>query len=228
VAPTAPDRPLRVVLGEDDLLMRSGIARLLVDAGIDVVAQAGDADDLLRKGLAHRPHVAVVDVQMPPRHEDDGLVAALELRRRLPGTGVLVLSQFNEPALAEQLLGDHAEGVGYLLKERVGEVSAFVDAIERVAAGGSVIDPSVVRQMLGRRRRDDPLAELTPRERTVLAVMAEGKSNAGIADMLTISGASVEKHVTAIFRKLGLRNETSEHRRVQAVLTYVRSTEGHP
>ena len=227
MAASAPDRPLRVVLGEDDLLMRSGIARLLVDAGIDVVAQAGDAEDLLRKGLAHRPHVVVVDVQMPPRHEDDGLVAALELRRHLPGIGVLVLSQFNEPALAEQLIGDHAEGVGYLLKERVGEVSAFVDAIERVAAGGSVIDPSVVAQMLGRRRRDDPLGELTPRERTVLAVMAEGKSNAGIAEALTISGASVEKHVTAIFRKLGLRNETTEHRRVQAVLTYVRSTEGH-
>ena len=226
-APTS-DRPLRVILAEDDLLMRSGIAKLLGEAGIDVVAQAGDADDLLRKGLAHRPNVAVVDVQMPPRHEDDGLVAALELRRRLPGTGLLVLSQHNEPVLAEQLIGDHAEGVGYLLKERVGEVAAFVDAIERVAAGGSVIDPSVVSRMLGRRRRDDPLGDLTPRERTVLAVMAEGRSNAGIAEALNISGASVEKHVTAIFRKLGLRNEIGEHRRVQAVLTFMRSTGGRP
>jgi DNA-binding NarL/FixJ family response regulator len=223
---TSATAPLRVIIGEDDVLLRSGIARLIADAGIDVVAQAGDADDLLRKALAHRPDVAVVDVQMPPRRKDDGLVAALEIRRRLPDTGVLVLSQHNEAALAEQLIGDHAEGVGYLLKERVGEVAAFVDAIERVAAGGSVMDPSVVRQMLGRGRRDDPLGGLTPRERTVLAVMAEGKSNAGIAEALTISGASVEKHVTAIFRKLELRNDTTEHRRVQAVLKYVRSTEG--
>lgn len=224
MAVPAPTRPLRVVLGEDDRLLRAGIARLLIDADIDVVAQAGDADDLLRKGLAHRPHVAIVDLQMPPRHEDDGIVAALELRRRLPGTGVLVLSQFNEPSLAEQLIGDDAQGVGYLLKERVGEISSFVDAIERVAAGGSVLDPSVVRQMLGRGRRDDPLDVLTPRERTVLAAMAEGKSNVGIAGALGISGASVEKNVTAIFRKLGVAKETTEHRRVHAVLTYVRST----
>ena len=214
---------LRVVLGEDDVLMRAGIARLLADAGLDVVAQAGDAEELVRKVLAHRPQVAIVDVQMPPRHEDDGLVAALELRRRLPSIGVLVLSQFNEAFLAEQLIGEQGAGVGYLLKERVGEVSSFVDAIQRVAAGGSVLDPAVVRRMLGRRRRDDPLDDLTPRERTVLTVMAEGKSNAGIAEALHISTASVEKHVTAIFRKLELAAESSEHRRVHAVLRFVGS-----
>ena len=222
-APRDASEPLRVVLAEDDVLLRAGIARLLADEGLDVVAQAGDAEELVRKTLAHRPDVAIVDVQMPPRHEDDGLVAALELRRRLPSTGVLVLSQFNEADLAEQLIGEHAAGVGYLLKERVGEVSAFVEAIERVAAGGSALDPTVVSRMLGRHRHDDPLDALTPRERTVLAAMAEGKSNAGIAGSLHISAASVEKHVTAIFRKLGLAAEPSEHRRVHAVLTFVRS-----
>lgn len=217
-------QPLRLVLAEDDVLLREGIARLLGDAGMDVVAQAGDADELVRKALAHRPDVAIVDVQMPPRRENDGLVAALELRRQLPDTGVLVLSQFNEADLAEQLIGDHAAGVGYLLKERVGEVSSFVDAIERVAAGGSALDPTVVSRMLGRRRHDDPLAALTPRERSVLAAMAEGKSNAGIGEALFISAASVEKHVTSIFRKLGLGAEASEHRRVHAVLAFMRSS----
>ena len=214
---------LRVVLGEDDVLLRNGIARLIADAGIEVVAQAGDADDLLRKALAHRPDVAVVDVQMPPRREDDGLRAALEIRRRLPGTGVLVLSQHNEASLAQQLIGDQAEGVGYLLKERVGEVSYFVDAIARVAAGGSALDPAIVSGMLGRRRADDPLDELTDRERSVLALMAEGKSNAGIAASLHVSGAAVEKHVTAILRKLDIAPAATEHRRVHAVLTYLRS-----
>jgi DNA-binding NarL/FixJ family response regulator len=214
---------LRVVLGEDDVLLRAGIARLLVDAGIDVVAQAGDADDLLRKVLAHRPDVAIVDVQMPPHRQQDGLRAALEVRRRLPETGVLVLSQYNEAALAQELIGEHAEGVGYLLKERVGRVSSFLDAIDRVAAGGSVLDPAVVANMLGRRRTDDPLDELTQRERTVLAAMAEGLSNAAIAQSLNVTDAAVEKHVTAIFRKLDLPPSVQEHRRVQAVLTYVRS-----
>jgi DNA-binding NarL/FixJ family response regulator len=186
------------------------------------VAQAGDADDLLRKALAHRPDVAVIDVQMPPRHEDDGLVVALELRRRLPGMGVLVLSQFYEESYALDLIGERAEGVGYLLKERVGDVAAFVDAVGRVAAGGSALDAQVVTRMLGRRRHDDPLDELTPRERDVLAAMAEGKSNVGIAEALTVSEAAVEKHVTSIFRKLGIGPATTEHRRVHAVLTYVR------
>ena len=223
--PADADGPegLRVVLGEDDVLLRAGIARLLGDAGIEVVAQAGDADDLLRKVLAHRPDVAIVDIQMPPHRQQDGLRAALELRRRLPDTGVLVLSQFNEAALAQELIGAHAEGVGYLLKERVGRVSAFVDAIARVASGGSALDPAVVANMLGRRRSDDPLDELTPKERTVLAAMAEGLSNAAIARSLTVTEAAVEKHVTAIFRKLDLPPSGDDHRRVQAVLAYVRS-----
>lgn len=219
---------LRVVIGEDDVLLREGLARLVAEAGIDVVAQAGDADDLLRKVLAHKPHVAVIDVQMPPRHADDGLVAAIELRRRLPGMGVLVLSQFCEASFAMELIGDRAAGVGYLLKERVGDVAGFVDAIERVAAGGSVLDPEVVGRMLGRRRRQDPLGELTPRELAVLAAMAEGKSNTGIAATLSVSEAAVEKHITAIFRKLGVGHESSEHRRVHAVLTYLRTDVSAP
>ena len=159
------------------MLLREGIARILAEAGCDVVAQAGDADDLLRKTLSHHPDVAVVDVQMPPRRENDGLVAAMEVRRRLPRTGVLVLSQFYEESYAVDLIGDHAEGVGYLLKERVGDVAAFVDAVQRVAAGGSAIDPQIVSRMLGRRRQHGPLDDLTPRERDVLKAMAEGKSN---------------------------------------------------
>jgi len=214
---------LRVVVGEDDVLLREGIVRLLAESGLDVVAQAGDADDLLRKALAHRPDVAIVDVQMPPQREDDGLVAAMELRRRLPGVGVLLLSQFYEASYALDLIGDSAEGIGYLLKERVGDVATFVSAIQRVAAGGTALDSEVVSRMLGRRQLDDPLAALTPRERAVLAAMAEGKSNMGIAEALTISEAAVEKHVTAIFRKLGITAASTEHRRVHAVLTYVRS-----
>ncbi len=220
-----PD-PVRVVIGEDDVLLREGMVRLLTEAGCEVVAQAGDAEDLLRKALAHRPDIAVVDVQMPPRHEDDGLVAALELRRLRPETGVLVLSQFYEESYALDLIGDRAEGVGYLLKERVGDVAAFVDAVERVAAGGSVLDPQIVSRMLGRRRSRGPLEDLTPREREVLAAMAEGKSNLGIAETLTVSEAAVEKHVTGIFHKLGIGPTTTEHRRVLAVLTYMRDAQG--
>jgi DNA-binding NarL/FixJ family response regulator len=219
--------PLRVVIGEDDVLLREGMVRLLTEAGLDVVAQAGDAEDLLRKALAHRPDVAVIDVQMPPRHENDGLVAAMELRRSRPDTGVLVLSQFYEESYALDLIGDRAEGVGYLLKERVGDVAAFVDAVERVAAGGSAIDPEIVGRMLGRRRSaSSPLDELTPREREVLAAMAEGKSNLGIAETIFVSEAAVEKHITAIFQKLGIGPTTTEHRRVLAVLTYMRSAGG--
>jgi DNA-binding NarL/FixJ family response regulator len=218
--------PLRIVIGEDDVLLREGMVRLLAESGFDVVAQAGDADDLLRKGLAHKPDVAVVDVQMPPRREDDGLIAAMELRRRLPATAVLVLSQFYEESYALDLIGDRAEGVGYLLKERVGDVSAFVDAVERVAHGGSAIDPQIVGRMLGRRRSHGPLDELTPRERDVLAAMAEGKSNLGIAEALVVSEAAVEKHVTRIFQKLDIGQTTTEHRRVLAVLTYVRNAGG--
>jgi DNA-binding NarL/FixJ family response regulator len=214
--------PLRVIVGEDDVLLREGIVRLLGEFGFEVVAQAGDADDLLRKTLAHRPDVVVVDVQMPPRREDDGLRAALELRRRLPDVGVLVLSQFYEESYALDLIGDRAEGVGYLLKERVGDVAGFADAVERVAAGGSALDPQIVSRMLGR-RGGSPLDDLTPRERDVLAAMAEGKSNLGIAETLVVSEAAVEKHVTGILHKLGIGPTTTEHRRVLAVLTYMRN-----
>src|ERR1700750_1068726 len=176
--------PARVVIGEDDVLLREGIARLLAEAGFEVVAQAGDAVDLVRKALAYRPDVAVVDIQMPPGHGDDGLQAALELRARLPETGVLVLSQYYEEQYALDLIGDSAEGVGYLLKERVGDVEGFTGAVGRAAPGGSARDPEVVGRMLGRRPPQSPVDRLSPREREVLATLAEGKSNRGIADAL--------------------------------------------
>jgi DNA-binding NarL/FixJ family response regulator len=214
--------PLRVVIGEDHVLLREGIGRLLEEAGLEILALSGNADDLVRRTLALRPDVVVVDVQMPPRGEDDGLRAAIMLRERLPGVGVIVLSNFYEESYAHDLIGDRPEGVGYLLKERVADVPAFVDAIRRVAAGGSALDPVVVARMLKRQQRGDPLGRLTGRERDVLAAMAEGKSNIGIAEALCVTEAAVEKHVTSIFRKLELGGETTEHRRVQAVLTYVR------
>jgi DNA-binding NarL/FixJ family response regulator len=226
VASHAEPAPLRVSIGEDDVLLREGIAQILSAAGVDVVAQSGNADDLLRRTLAHRPDVAIIDVQMPPRQEDDGLVVAIELRRRLPATGVLILSQFCEPAFALELIGTRPEGVGYLLKERVGDVKTFVDAVARVAAGGSALDAEVVGRMLGRPDAADPLHALTPRERAVLAAMAEGKSNVGIAEALFVSEASVEKHITAIFRKLGIAPASTEHRRVHAVLKYLQGTAG--
>ncbi len=213
---------MRVSIGEDDVLLREGISRILIGAGVQVVAQVGSADALLQQTVAHRPDVAIVDVQMPPRHEDDGLLAAIELRRLVPEMGVLILSQFCEPSYAVDLIGDRPEGVGYLLKERVGDAATFVDAIARVAAGGSALDAEVVGRMLGHRAAGGPLARLSPRERTVLASMAEGKSNVGIAQTLFISEAAVEKHITAIFRKLNIPLATTEHRRVQAVLTYLR------
>jgi DNA-binding NarL/FixJ family response regulator len=213
-----------VVIGEDDVLMREGIARILGEAGYEVVGQAGDADDLLRKALAHHADIAIVDVKMPPDRSDDGLRAAIELRRQRPDTGVLILSQYCEERYAVDLIGDRAEGVGYLLKERVGDVEAFIEAVGRVASGGSALDPEVVSRMLG--RRSHPLAELTPREGDVLAAMAEGKSNAGIAGELFVTEAAVEKHVTSIFQKLGLGPTVTEHRRVLAVLTYVRNAPG--
>jgi DNA-binding NarL/FixJ family response regulator len=218
-------RPLRVAIGEDDVLLREGVARILTGAGLEVVAQSGDADDLLQRTLAFRPDVVVTDVRMPPRQEDDGLRAAMELRRRSPQIGVLILSQYCEPAYVMDLVGDRPEGVGYLLKERVGDVAAFLDAVTRVAAGGSALDPEVVVRMLGRRAKEGPLQLLTPRELAVLAAMAEGMSNSGVAESLLISHASVEKHVTAIFRKLRIAPTDSEHRRVQAVLTYLRAGE---
>jgi DNA-binding NarL/FixJ family response regulator len=213
---------LRVVIGEDDVLMREGIIRLLREAGHEVVGQAGDAEDLLRKALAHRPDVVVADVQMPPDRADDGLKAAIELRRRRPETAVLILSQYYEQEYALELIGDRAEGVGYLLKERVGDVDVFIDAVDRVAAGGSALDPEVVGRMVGVHRRNGPLDELSPREREVLGVMAEGKSNRGIAEALIISEPAVEKHIKSIFSKLGLGPAPTVHRRVRAVLTYLR------
>jgi DNA-binding NarL/FixJ family response regulator len=181
-------------------------------------------EHLLRRTLAHRPDVAIVDVQMPPRRENDGLLAAVELRERLPETGVMILSQFCEPSFALRLIGDRPEGVGYLLKARIGNVSDFVDAVGRVAAGGSALDPEVVTRMLGRSKLSRPLQALTPRERAVLASMAEGRSNRGIAQTLFISEAAVEKHVTAILRKLDIAPAETEHRRVHAVLTFMRES----
>ncbi len=222
MAPVGEAEPIRVVVGEDDVLLRAGVVRVLGEAGFSVVAQAGDADDLLRKGLAHRPDVAVVDVRMPPGHGDDGLRAALELRRQRPEIGILVLSKFYEEDYALDLIGDHPEGVGYLLKERIGDVEVFADSVARVAAGGTALDPEVIGRMLGR-RRVGPLDALSTREREVLGAVAEGKSNKGIAEALFISEAAVEKHVTRIFNKLDLSPTATEHRRVLAALTYLRA-----
>jgi len=213
---------LRIVIAEDDVLFREGIARLLTDAGFDVVGRAGDAEDLVRKVLAHHPDVAVVDIQMPPGRGADGMRAALELRARLPKTGVLVLSGHYEETYAAELLRESAEGVGYLLKERVAEVETFTDAVSRVAAGGTALDPEVVGRMLGRRGNRGGLAELTDREREVLAQLAEGKSNLGIAETLLISTAAVEKHITSIFQKLGIQSTPKDHRRVLAAVTYLK------
>ena len=214
--------PRRVAVGEDDVLLREGIARVPTEAGFEVVARAGDAEDLLRKGLAHRPDLLVADINMPPGRGDDGLLAALEVRRRRPETGVLVLSQYYEERYAVDLLADGADGVGYLLKERVGKVEEFIDAAGRVADGGSALDPELVARMLGRRRRRGSIADLSPRELDVLGAMAEGKSNRGIADALVISVAAVEKHISRIFSKLEIDDVDSEHRRVHAVLKFLR------
>jgi DNA-binding NarL/FixJ family response regulator len=214
---------VRVVLGEDSVLLREGVARLLDDAGMDVVGQAGDFDDLLRKVRAHKPDVAVVDIRMPPTHTDEGLRAAHLIREELPDTGVLVLSQYVEEGYAMDLLADSAEGVGYLLKDRVADVERFVDSVRRVADGGSALDPEVVSQMLGRRRAEDPLAELTPREREVLGLISEGRSNHAIAEELVVTERAVEKHVTGIFSKLDLEATPEDHRRVLAVLTYLKA-----
>jgi DNA-binding NarL/FixJ family response regulator len=214
---------MRVVVGDDSVLLREGLARLLEEAGFEVVAQAGDAEELMRKVSAYRPDVAVVDIRMPPTETDDGLRAAIEIRRRLPQTGVVVLSQYLEERYAHDLVADSAEGTGYLLKDRVGDVERFADSVRRVGEGGSALDPEVVAHMLGRRRRDDPLAELTEREREVLALMAEGRSNRAIAEQLVLTERAVEKHVTRIFGKLDLPPAAEDHRRVLAVLTFLRS-----
>jgi DNA-binding NarL/FixJ family response regulator len=214
---------MRVMLAEDSVLLREGLARLLDDAGFDVVAQCGDAEELVRKVGGHDPDVAIVDIRLPPTHNDEGLRAALEIRARHPGVGVLVLSQYIELGLAMKLLSDSAEGTGYLLKDRISDVDEFVGAVRRVAGGGSALDPIIVSTLLSRRRSDDPLAVLTPREREVLELMATGSSNQGIADALVITLRAVEKYVSSIFDKLGLPSTGSESRRVLAVLTFLRS-----
>ncbi|MBA3839940.1 MAG: response regulator transcription factor [Thermoleophilaceae bacterium] len=214
---------MRVVVADDSVFVRAGVVRLLEGAGFEVVAQAGDADDLVRKVSAHRPDVAVIDVRMPPTHTDDGLRAAIKLRAEQPGVGLLVLSQYVEEDSAHELLGGGAKGVGYLLKDRVSDVERFVDAVRRVGSGGSVLDPEVVSQLLGRRSGEGELEQLTAREREVLAAMAEGLSNHAIADRLVVSDGAVEKHVTSIFGKLGLAATTDAHRRVLAVLAYLRA-----
>jgi DNA-binding NarL/FixJ family response regulator len=214
---------MRVVVADDSVLLREGVVRLLEENDFEVVAQAGDAEDLIRKVRAHKPDVAVVDIRMPPTNTDDGLRAALEIRAELPDTGVLVLSQYVEEGYALDLVGESAGGVGYLLKDRVADVERFVDSVRRVADGGSALDPEVVSQLVGRARRDDPLGELTPREREVLELMAEGRSNNAIAEHLVVTDRAVEKHVTSIFGKLGLTPAPEDHRRVLAVLAFLRA-----
>jgi DNA-binding NarL/FixJ family response regulator len=212
---------VRVALAEDSVLLRDGLARLLDGEGFEVVAQCEDAAQLMRKLSAYEVDVVIVDIRLPPTHTDEGLRAALEIRERHPGTAVLVLSQYVELGLAMKLLSDSAEGTGYLLKDRISDVAEFVDAVRRVADGGSAIDPQIVSTLLGRQRADDPLEELTPREREVLELMASGKSNQGIAEALVISVGAVEKHVSSIFGKLGLPSTGNESRRVLAVLLFL-------
>jgi DNA-binding NarL/FixJ family response regulator len=214
---------VRVAIAEDSVLLREGLVRILDDAGIEVVAQCADADDLLLKVRSYSPDVAIVDIRLPPTHNDEGLRAALEIRSKHPDVAVLVLSQYVELGLALKLLADSAEGVGYLLKDRIGDVDEFVAALRRVAEGGSALDPIIVSTLVSRERPDDPLAQLTPREREVLELMAGGASNQGIADELVITVRAVEKYVSSIFTKLGLPSTGSESRRVLAVLTFLRS-----
>jgi DNA-binding NarL/FixJ family response regulator len=210
-----------VIVAEDSVLLREGVVRLLQEAGHEVVGQAGDPEDLMRKVRAHKPDIAVVDVRMPPTQTDEGLRAAKEIRSELPEIGVLVLSGYVEPTYAQELLAENAEGLGYLLKDRVADVDTFADAVQRVGSGGSALDPEVVSLLMGRAREDDPLEELTPREREVLGLMAEGRSNAAIAEQLVVSERAVEKHVTSIFGKLGLTASGEDHRRVLAVLRFL-------
>jgi len=213
---------VRVVVGEDEPLVREGIVHVLEDAGFEVVGVAADAADLIRKTNAHKPDVVVTDIQMPPDRSDDGLRAALQIRRDRPETGVVVLSQFLEDRYALELVGERAAGVGYLLKERVGDLTLFAESVRRVANGGSALDPDVVQRMVGRRRTSSAVDALSPRERAVMALMAEGRSNTGIAAELVVTVSAVERHVTNIFDKLGLRQAPEDHRRVLAVLEYLK------
>ena len=217
-----PD-PIRVVVGEDQPLFRDGVVHVLANAGFDVLAAAGDAQDLVRRALAHRPDVVVVDIHMPPDFQDDGLRAAHEILAARPATGVLVLSQFLEDRYVIDLLDDRPGGKGYLLKDRIADADSFVEAVRRVAGGGSVIDEEAVGRLVGRRRGGGQIGSLTNREREVLGLMAQGKSNQGIADELVITVSAVERHVTSIFAKLGLARDAQEHRRVLAALRYLRA-----
>ena len=214
---------MHVVIAEDSVLLREGTVRLLEDAGIEVVGRAGDAEELMRKVRAHKPDVAIVDIRMPPDFGSEGLQAAIAIRSELPSTGVLILSQYVEEHYVTELMSAGTEGVGYLLKDRVADVERFVDAVRRVADGGSALDPEVVARLLGRRSRTDPLEGVTPREREVLGLMAEGRSNRAIAESLVVTERAVEKHVTSIFGKLRLPPTQDDHRRVLAVLAYLKS-----
>jgi DNA-binding NarL/FixJ family response regulator len=214
---------MRVVIADDAVLLREGLIRLVEENGHTVVAAVGDGPSLVEAIVAHRPDVSIVDVRMPPSHTDEGLRAAVEARKKVPGSPVLVLSQYVEVEYADDLLADRAGAMGYLLKDRVSEVAEFLDALSRVAGGGTVLDPEVVGQLLVRRRRDDPLRNLTPREREVLGLMAEGRSNTAIARKMVVTEGAVEKHVRNIFTKLDLPPDEEQHRRVLAVLTYLQS-----
>jgi DNA-binding NarL/FixJ family response regulator len=214
---------VRVTIAEDSVLLREGLVRLLEDAGLEVVGQSADAGDLLLKVRSYAPDIAIVDIRLPPTHNDEGLRAALAIRAEYPDVGVLVLSQYVEVGLALTLLSESAEGVGYLLKDRIRDIDEFVAAVRRVAAGGSVLDPIIVQTLLSRRRPDDPISKLSPREREILEMMAAGSSNQGIADSLVITVRAVEKHVSNIFDKLDLPSTGGESRRVLAVLTFLRS-----
>jgi DNA-binding NarL/FixJ family response regulator len=216
---------VRVVIAEDLALLRDGLTRLLRDNGIEVVAAVADADSLIREVVALKPDIAVVDIRLPPGYRDEGLRAALELRRLVPGIAVLVISQYVEQTYAEELLADRGGGVGYLLKDRVMHVADFLEAVRRVADGGTALDPDVVAQLFARRRRDGPLERLTPREREVLGLMAEGRSNTGIAEALVLTTGAVEKHIQSILSKLDLPQSSTDHRRVLAVLAYLQSEE---
>ena len=220
----SPPRQIRVVVGEDQPIVREGIVHVLQDSGFEVVGTAENARDLVRITGAQRPDVVVTDIQMPPDNTDDGLRAALEIRATVPSVGVLVLSQFLEDRYAMDLVADSAEGVGYLLKENISDLRMFTEAVRRVASGGSALDPNVVARLVGRKRKAGPLDNLTPRERDVLALVAEGRSNAGVAQELVVSVAAVERHVTSIFDKLGLHQSPEQHRRVLAVLKYLRAS----
>src|SRR6266566_6584839 len=217
------ERPVRVVIAEDSVLLREGIARILEEAGFEIVGQSATADDLLLKVRSYSPDVAIVDIRMPPTHTDEGLRAARTIRDKHRKVGVLVLSQYVEPTYAMELIADDAQGVGYLLKDRVSEVGEFVSAVKRVADGGSALDPAIVTRLVGRRRGDDPVGSLTPREREVLELIAEGRANQAIAQRLVVTERAVEKHVTSIFGKLQLPSTAEDHRRVLAVLVFLGS-----